>query len=75
MGRDALFFDPLHDESDATDEPVPAPGEDTAPDQESVREPARNRTPDPEELQARRRRELERVQNELRKMARGAARR
>ncbi|WP_105032426.1 hypothetical protein [Arthrobacter ruber] len=74
MGRDALFFDPLHG-TDAPEEPVPASGEGSAPDQGSVNEPPRNRTPDPEELQARRRRELERVQDELRKMARGAARR
>ncbi|MDN4609461.1 hypothetical protein [Arthrobacter burdickii] len=60
MHRDGLFFDPLQDEADA---PPAAP------------EPARHRRPSAEELQVQRQRELARVQDELKRMARGSRRR
>ncbi len=61
MHRDGLFFDPLQDEAAAPILPEP--------------EPARHRRPDPEELQAQRLTELARVQDELKRMARGSWRR
>jgi hypothetical protein len=60
MHRDGLFFDPLQDEADVP----PAP---------SV--PAQHHRPGPEELQVQRQRELARVQDELKRMARGSGRR
>ncbi|MHA7210028.1 hypothetical protein [Arthrobacter sp. MDT1-65] len=73
MHRDGLFFDPLDAEDDApTQAPAPAP----VPEQTAgpIAEPVRHRRVDPEELQAQRRRELARVQAELRRMAAGSRR-
>ncbi|WP_104180458.1 hypothetical protein [Arthrobacter sp. B0490] len=71
MHRDGLFFDPLDVEDDAPAQaPVPAPEQTAGPDTE----PVRHRRVDPEELQAQRRRELARVQAELRRMAAGPRR-
>jgi hypothetical protein len=60
MHRDGLFFDPLQDEADV---PPAAP------------EAVRHRRPSPDELQLQRQRELARVQDELKRMARGSGRR
>jgi hypothetical protein len=63
MHREGLFFDPLQGE-DADPRVEPAPPR---------TEPRRRRGPDAGERQERRRQELARVQDELRKLAEGSA--
>lgn len=67
MERNRLFFDPLQGEGRRPEENLLEQDDDG---QESPAAPRRRRL-DPEEVQVQRRREMDRVQEELRKMASG----
>jgi hypothetical protein len=67
MERNGLFFDPLQGEGRRPEENLLEQDDDRP---ESPAAPRRRRL-DPEEVQVQRRREMDRVQEELRKMASG----